>query len=141
MGSPFNPFQSGGPGGSAASPGGPISGGVPNSAPPRASDSTDLTVAEPPVTLLAVAAATALIGAVVAIIMWATWIAVIGWVLAGPVAIGVMANFVFKDTERRAEPVYLQPQWMTLAYVGVAVITLVSIFASALSVAYWAGRL
>ena len=57
------------------------------------------------------------------------------------VAIGVMALYVARDTARRAEPVYLRPDWLTMAYAAVALLAVVGIVVSALGVAFWVGRL
>ncbi len=137
MGSPFNPFESG----TTANAGGPNLGGTPN--PSRAPSTTGdaLTIVKPPTALLAVAAAVAVVGAVLAAVGWGSWIAGVGWALAGPIAIGVMALYVAADTRRRAEPVYLRPEWLTMAYAGVAMLAVAAIVVSALSVAFWVGRL
>ncbi|MFG1929940.1 hypothetical protein ACGFK1_04705 [Mycobacterium sp. NPDC048908] len=137
MGSPFNPFKSG----ATANAGNPNLGGGPPFSPPPSSAGDPLTVVSPPTALLAVAAGVAAIGVVLAAVGWGGPIAVIGWALAGPVAIGVMALYLATDTKRRAEPVYLRPEWLTMAYAAVAVLAVAGIVASALSVAFWVGRL
>ena len=137
VGSPFNPFESG----TTANAGGPNLGGAPIPSRSPSPAGGQLTIVKPPTALLAVAAGVAVIGAVLAAVGWGSWIAGVGWVLAGPVAIGVMALYVAADTKRRAEPVYLRPEWLTMAYAAVAVLAVAGIVVSALSVAFWVGRL
>lgn len=143
MGSPYNPFDSG----AAANFGGPSQGGFPNpGGSPTASPATSvsagpLAIAKPPTPVLAVGAAVVVVGAVLAAVCWASWIALIGWALAGPVAIGVLAFYVARDTARRAEPIYLRPDWLTMAYAAVASLAVIGIVVSSLSVALWVGRL
>lgn len=145
VGSPPNPFDAG----ATANAGRPNLGGYPNAAPgasPGASRGASrgvapLTIAKPPTGLLAVGGVIALVGAVLAAICWASGIALIGWTLAGPVAIGVMALYVARDTALHAEPIYLRPEWLTKAYAAVATLAVIGIVVSSLSVAFWVGRL
>lgn len=136
MGAPFNPFDPG----ATASPGAPNPAGYRQAAVPSRG-AGPLTIAKPPAGLLAVGAAIALTGAALAGICWASGIALIGWALAGPVAIGVLALYVARDTARQVAPVYLRPEWLTMAYAAVAALAVVGIVVSSLSVAFWVGRL
>jgi hypothetical protein len=137
---PFNPFQTGG------SAPGPPHPGPPGSAPPPGPSSfestdTPLTVAQPPLPLLIAAGVAALVGIVAGAIFWSDPIALIGWALAGPVAIFLMGAFVRGDTYRRAEPVYVRPTWIGAAYAIVAVASVAGIVVGAVGFALWLGRL
>jgi len=68
-------------------------------------------------------------------------LALVGWALAGPGAIGVLSAFTLLDTKRRAAPVYMQPTWITAVYWSVLVVAGVGIVIGALRVADWVGRL
>lgn len=137
LGAPFNPFDSGrapSPAGSGA----PF--GTGNAFPPSDPSSDTLTPVSPPTALLAVAAATAIAAVAIGVIGWANPLAVLGWVLAGPIAIGVLALFVHEDTKRRAAAVYVRPDWIKAAYATVAVVVVAAIIVTALATAYWVGR-
>lgn len=136
MSTPFNPFQSGSPAPPSSSGGlgqvAPGTGGV---------MSEPLAVSQPPTPLLAVAGAIAVAGLVVAAVGWQSWLAIIGWALAGPLAIGVMGAFIASDTRRRAEPVYVRPDWLNAIYAAVAILSGIGIIVASVSFALWAGRL
>ena len=72
---------------------------------------------------------------------WDSVLALIGWVLAGPVAIGVMAFFVQQDATRRADPNYLVQPNMNVYYFGAALSAVVGIVVTAISAAFWVGHL
>lgn len=133
VGSSENPFATGGEahGSRVGDPitfGAPITGGA-------------LEIAKPPVSLLAVAAATAVAGIGLGAIGSDSWIALVGWVFAGPLAIGVLAFYVRQDTSRRAMATYLSPTGIGAMYTCVAVLVVIGIIVSALGVAYWVGHL
>lgn len=140
MAQPFDPFGSGpsmpgtaGPRNEHSSqPVGP-------EMPPAASGA--LNVAGPPVALISAAALIAAAGLVVGLLFWEQWPAVIGWVLSGPVAIGLMAAYFRTDTARRTEAIYLQPGWITPFHGLVALLSASGIAVCAWSCAVWAGRL
>lgn len=101
-----------------------------------------LTVATPPIGLLAVAGAVAVLGVVLGLVAGGSGpLALAGWALAGPGAIGVLSAFTLLDTKRRAAPVYMQPTWITAVYWSVLVVAGVGIVIGALRVADWVGRL
>ena len=134
VGSPSNPFASG------DAFAGPAAGGT-----PRVGDSSfgvggELDIARPPVALLAVAAVLATIGIALALLGWASWLAIIGWAFAGPISIGVLALFVARDTSRRALPTYLRPDGIGLLYAGVATLVVAGIAVSAFGFALWVGH-
>lgn len=102
--------------------------------------SDDLTPGSPPIVLLAAAAAAAITAIVlVAMVRTSQW-AILGWALAGPVAIGVLALFVHVDTKRRAAAIYVQPDWIKAAYGTVAVVVVAAIILTSLATAFWFGR-
>jgi hypothetical protein len=72
---------------------------------------------------------------------WGTVLALVGWVLAGPVTIGTMAYFVQKDAARRADPNYLVHPNMNAYYIGAVASALVGIVVTAVSAALWVGHL
>ena len=100
-----------------------------------------LTVARPPLRFLGLAIVLAAAGAVIAG-GWGTAIvaAGIGWLLAGPVAIGVLAVYTLVDTRRRTDAVYSAPSWIGAAYWTVVVVCLIGIAVGAWELALWAGR-
>ncbi|MDQ2722797.1 MAG: hypothetical protein M3Y19_05760 [Actinomycetota bacterium] len=96
----------------------------------------------PPVLWLALGAAVAVVGMVLALVLGThIFIAVISWVLAGPVAIGLLATFTIVDTGQRARPLYSFPSWLPWAYRGVLVLAVLGVAAGAWRIAEWAGRL
>lgn len=143
MGSPYNPFDSG----AATNVGGPGPGGQPNQGgygafgAATSGSAAPLTIGKPPAGLLAIGAGIAVLGVVLAAVFWGSEVALLGWLLAGPVAIGVLAFYAARDTARRAEPVYLRPDWLSMAYAAVAALVVIGIVVSSLSVAFWAGQL
>lgn len=90
--------------------------------------------------ILLVAAAIAVAGIAVGAFGWDHWLAVVGWVLAGPIAIGVMAYFVQTDTKKRAAGTYVAPPNMNLLYVGATAAAVIGILVSAVGAAYWVGH-
>lgn len=135
MGSPSNPFASG------DAYAGPEAGATSNFGAPAFGDGGGaFEVAKPPVVLLAVAAVVAVVGIALAVVFWGSVLAIIGWAFAGPIAIGVLALFVAKDTSKRALPTYLRPDGIGLLYAGVAVLVIVGIALSAFSFALWVGH-
>ena len=73
-------------------------------------------------------------------LFWAQWQSLIGWLLAGPIAIGVVALFSSKDTMRRTSAVYLRPGWIMGAYVAVMVLVAAGVLVGAFGFAIWVGR-
>lgn len=88
------------------------------------------------------AGALALLGVVIGVFLGGSGpIAIVGWVAAGPLAIGVLSAFTLVDTSRRASAVYTEAGWVKSAYWGVLVIAAVGIIVCALRIADWIGRL
>jgi hypothetical protein len=101
-----------------------------------------LVVAHPPLWLFALAAGLGAIGIVVAAV-WGTALpaAAAGWLLAGPVAIGVLATYTRVDTRRRTQTVYSAPTWTGTVYAAVVAVCLVGIALGAWHLALWVGGL
>ena len=96
----------------------------------------------PPVLWLVLGAVVAVVGMVLALLLGTHIpIAVTAWVLAGPVAIGLLATFTIVDTGQRARPLYSFPSWLPWAYRGVLVLAVLGVAAGAWRIAEWAGRL
>lgn len=106
-----------------------------------ASTAPGLSVARPPLTWLGVSVAAALLGLLLAALLGALPpLAVIGWLLAGPVAIGALAVYISIDTRRRAGAVYVAPNWLTAAYYACLVVCLAGVVVAAVRIALWVGR-
>lgn len=98
-------------------------------------------VATPPLPLLGAAMGTALVGALAAWLVPGIVPRVIGWVLAGPVAFGVLALFINRDTAARATGLYTAPAWLTVGYRAAAALSMVAVLLCAVRIADWVGRL
>jgi hypothetical protein len=100
-----------------------------------------LTVARPPLALFGLAIALAAAGAVIAGV-WggALPAAIVGWLLAGPLAIGILAVYTLVDTRRRTSAVYSAPSWTKAAYWTVVAVCMTGIAIGAWHLALWAGR-
>jgi len=64
-----------------------------------------------------------------------------GWLLAGPLAIGVLAEFSRVDTRRRTHAVYSAPRWVPNVYWAILGVCLLGIAVGAWHIALWAGTL
>lgn len=104
--------------------------------------SVGLQIGTPRVLWLALGATVSLVGLGLAAFLGMTLLpAVIGWALSGPVAIGLLAVFVHTETKRRAMPTYLGYAWVKPLYIATMALAMVAVFASALRIAFWVGRL
>lgn len=113
-------------------------------APSSTAPLSSLMLAGPPLMLFCLAFAAAIFGVVlsaVAIAGSAVLPAFIGWLLAGPAAIGMLAWFTSADTRRRLSSVYSAPTWLRSAYWAVISTCAFGIGAAAWQIALWAGRL
>jgi hypothetical protein len=101
-----------------------------------------LTVAGPPLALFALAFALAAVGLAIGL-AWGPRLAAAfaGWLLAGPVAIGVLAEFSRIDTSRRTHAVYSAPRWVPNVYWAILGVCLLGIAVGAWHIALWAGTL
>lgn len=95
----------------------------------------------PPLVTLIVAGVVAVVGTAVSALFFGDVLAIVGWALAGPIAISLMGAFVRADTDRRAESGYLRPTWIGAAYALVAVASIAGIIVGAVGFAMWMGRL
>jgi hypothetical protein len=100
-----------------------------------------IAVAHPPLALFVLAAGLATVGIVTAAV-WGAGLtaAAAGWLLAGPIAIGVLAYYTRVDTRRRTEAVYSAPTWTGSVYWAVVALCLIGIGVGAWHLALWAGR-
>ncbi len=112
------------------------------SGPAVGGESAALEIARPPLPYLGAAAGIALLALLLAALLGATpGIAITAWVLAGPIAIFVLAYFIKADTTERARPIYAAPAWLRPGYVAVLVLCGVAVVVAALRIAFWVGRL
>jgi hypothetical protein len=101
-----------------------------------------LAVARPPLALFGLAITLAGAGVLIAGLWGGSLAAVaLGWFLAGPAAIGVLAVYTIVDTRRRTEAVYSAPSWTDAVYWVVVAVCLIGITIGAWHLALWAGRL
>ncbi len=74
--------------------------------------------------------------------LWALLpLAVVGWALAGPVGLTLVAWFVNRDNRARSSGVYLAPAWTGAAYWTCVGLCLVGVIAVAVRIADGVGRL
>ena len=101
-----------------------------------------LAVAGPPLALFALAFALAAVGLAIGL-AWGPRLAAAfaGWLLAGPVAIGVLAEFSRIDIRRRTHAVYSAPRWVPNVYWAILGVCLLGIAVGAWHIALWAGTL
>lgn len=124
------------PAGAPAAPS-PVTAFGATAAPPR-----ELVTAAPPIHLLAVATLLAVAGTVLALVLGGIPpVAIASWVVAGPVAIGVLAWFMATDLRARSAAVYAAQTWVRPAYIAVSVLCLVGAMVAAWRIADWVGRL
>jgi hypothetical protein len=135
---PLNPFASGGDSDSQAPGGAPEFAATAFGAPTFGGGT--LEVAKPPIGLLAVAIAFGITGIVLGAVGWDHWLAIVGWVLAGPVAIGVLAFYIARDTAKRALPTYLRPDVTGALYGAAVLIVVAGVIVSAAGFAIWVGH-
>ena len=100
-----------------------------------------IALARPPLNLFGLAIALAAAGALIAGV-WggALAAATVGWFLAGPAAIGVLAVYTLVDTRRRTDAVYSAPSWTGTVYWAAVAVCLIGITIGAWHLALWAGR-
>lgn len=101
-----------------------------------------LSIARPPVTWLACCAAITVIGGILALTLGSLPpVAIVAWVLCGPMAIGLLALFTSRDTHQRSLPVYAAAGWVKPAYIACLVLCGAAVLISAIRIALWVGRL
>lgn len=100
-----------------------------------------LSVTKPPFYLLLIAAGLALAAGVVALLLDNPIVAIVCWLVAGPIAIGVIAFYVIRDTFERSSGLYAAPSWIKPLYYGAIALCLVCILIPAFRIALWVGTL
>lgn len=104
-------------------------------------DSAPIPVGKPPVLWLGLSALSALVGGFVG---WFFGVrlppALIGWFLAGPVAIGLLGRYVWLDTVRRAQPTRIDYPWAAPAYYASLGLAIAATAVVATVIALWFGR-
>lgn len=115
--------------------------GYPPASAPSSSSTT--TFSGPPTGLLIAAAGVAVLGVAIGVasLFMLPWLSIVGWALAGPIAIGLMALYLSRDTARRSAAIYMRPDWVGPAYAGVAVLFVIAVLFTAYAVANWVGHL
>lgn len=109
---------------------------------PGLGGNTSIVIARPPLPFLGAAAAISVFALLLAAVLGETpGVAIAAWVLAGPIAIGVLAYFIKADTPERARPIYAAPGWLRPGYVAVLVLCGLAVLVAALRIAFWVGRL
>ncbi|WP_432558922.1 hypothetical protein [Granulicoccus sp. GXG6511] len=99
------------------------------------------TAAKPPTWLLFLAGGLAVAAGLVAVFFGSPVVAIICWLVAGPVAIGLLALFVMKDTFARSSDLYAAPGWVKPLHTVAIIVCLICILAPALRIADWVGHL
>lgn len=127
------------PTGSAGHPDDPFAG--PAAAMPWSGASSGLVAARPPIVLLVIALVLAIAAGVVALLLAQPAVAIACWVVAGPIAIGLVAWYVRKDTYARSAGLYAAPGFVRPLYWLTVVGCLIAIWAPAWRIADWVGRL
>lgn len=92
-----------------------------------------------PVGWLGLACAAAVVGLLLALLTDQLAWHVVGWFLAGPAALGLLAVFTLKDTARRANPWYVVHAAGPWLYRGAVVLALAGVIACALRIALYFG--
>jgi hypothetical protein len=101
-----------------------------------------LGVGHPPLVWLAVALAFAIIAILLAqLVIPQNALTILPWFLAGPVAMGALALFNFRDTAARALPVYAETNGARVLHVATVIGIVVAVAVTALHIALWVGRL
>jgi hypothetical protein len=135
---PTDPFGARGDGGTGSA----LTAADWTSGPGLGSGTATLEIARPPLPLLGIAAVVSLLALLLAAVLGETpGVAITAWVLAGPIAIGVLAYFIKADTTERARPIYAAPGWLRPGYVAVLVLCGIAVVVAALRIAFWVGRL
>ncbi|MFB9164010.1 MULTISPECIES: hypothetical protein [Arthrobacter] len=95
-----------------------------------------------PVVWLYAAVAASIIAMLVALLLGSTAAFAIGaWILAGPIAIALVAVFSIQDTRARTAALYSSSGFVSWLYRGAIVLSLIAVVISALKIADWVGRI
>lgn len=101
---------------------------------------TSITPVSPPVILLYSSLLSAGLGAVLAWILGSSAMTLLGWVFAGPIAIGLIGYYHKVDTLRRATDLYAEPGYLKILYMTTIAVCLVAVVIAAVFVGLWWGR-
>lgn len=101
---------------------------------------TSITPASPPAVFLYSSLLSAGLGAVLAWILESSAMTLLGWVFAGPIAIGLIGYYHKVDTLRRATDLYAEPGYLKILYVTTIAVCLVAVVIAAVFVGLWWGR-
>lgn len=93
-----------------------------------------------PVVWLYASIGSAVVGAVGAWLSSLSALTVLGWLFAGPIAIGLLGIYHKNDTLRRASGLYSEPSYVRTVYVTALVICLAAVLVTAVFVGLWWGR-
>lgn len=104
------------------------------------SSGTSITPASPPAILLYSSLLSAGLGATLAWILGSSAMTLLGWVLAGPIAIGLIGYYHKVDTSRRATDLYAEPGHLKILYTTTMAVCLVAVVIAAVFVGLWWGR-
>lgn len=117
--------------------------GAPFGSPPVGPHPPPQESASAPVAWLAAGAVLAALALVAALLFGGTVsVAIAGWLVAGPVVIGLLALYTLRQTRALALPFATGPSsGLRLAYAGVVALTMIAVLVSAWRIAEWAGRL
>ena len=108
---------------------------------PRPAAPADDLLGRPPITWLLLSLVLGVVGAVLAAALGSdVALAGVGWLLAGPLGIALLAVYNRVDVDQRARPVYDAPSWLGLLRWSSGVALAVGIAVSAWRIAEWAGR-
>jgi hypothetical protein len=103
-------------------------------------DSGSLTPVSSPVVWLYASIGSAVVGALGAWLFSLSALTILGWLFAGPIAIGLLGFYHKKDTLRRASGLYSEPSYVRTVYVSALVICLAAVLVTAVFVGLWWGR-
>ncbi|MYM20134.1 hypothetical protein GSY69_09180 [Brevibacterium sp. 5221] len=106
----------------------------------------DLQVSKPPTAILFGVLGAAVLGVAIAVFLGTVAVGwgpatILGWLLAGPVAIVLLGVFASVDTRRRAEALYAVDPTARLLYGVCAVVCAAAVITTAILAAVWVGRL
>lgn len=86
-----------------------------------------------------VAIATAVVGGAAALLVSGPLL-ILAWLLAGPVAFGLIAWFANRDTRERARALYSESPLSRILFWAAVAVSIVAVLIAALQLAFWIGR-
>jgi hypothetical protein len=100
-------------------------------------------VVHPPLVWLYAATGVGLVALILVLVFWGVVpIAIVGWVLGGPIAIALTSIFQSADTSRRTQIGYStgRSALARILYIAALVVGLAAVVVAAVTLAMWAGR-